>query len=210
MKGTLLAVLAMVFLQLAAAQEEEADTLQYNYPGEVVITAPRMTLPLKEIPFSTSIVAPEVLRDLPRSVAIDEPLKLVPGVKIDNQANGSRVHLSIRGQGILTERGIRGIKILLDGIPINDPTGFAPDFFDVDFNTVERIEILRGPAASLYGGSASGGIINIITQNAPNAPLFARASGEKEYIAFTEPDPGGNAYQPGARREAFVGLRIQP
>ena len=140
------------------------------------MTAPRMTLPLAEVPFSASVVDQSTLRDLPRSIAIDEPMKLVPGVKIDNQANGARVHLSIRGQGILTERGIRGIKILYDGIPVNDPTGFAPDFFDVDFHTVDRIEVLRGAAASLYGGSASGGIINILSRNSPLSPLAGEAS----------------------------------
>jgi iron complex outermembrane receptor protein len=135
-----------------------------------------MSVPLKEVPFSTSVIDWSEIQELPRSISIDEPLKLVPGVKVDNQANGSRVHLSIRGQGILTERGIRGIKVLYDGIPINDPTGFAPDFYDIDFNAVDRIEILRGPAASLYGGSASGGILNIITQNSPATPLFGEAS----------------------------------
>ncbi len=159
------------------AQVSEQDTLVYRYPTEIVVTAPRMSLPLRETPFSASIIANDVIRDLPRSIAIDEPLKLVPGVKVDNQANGSRVHLSIRGQGILTERGIRGINVLLDGIPVNDPTGFAPDFYDVDFNTVDRIDVLRGPAASLYGGSASGGIISITTRNSPDSPLSGQASG---------------------------------
>ena len=171
------ALLTATVVQLALSQDTKKDTLEYKYP-EVVVTTPRMDLPLKEIPFATSIVGEDVIRNLPRAIAMDEPMKLVPGVKVDNQANGSRVHLSIRGQGILTERGIRGIGILLDGIPLNDPTGFAPDFFDVDYSTVERIEVLRGPSASLYGGSASGGIINIITQNAPNAPLSGDASAE--------------------------------
>jgi iron complex outermembrane receptor protein len=184
MNRTLLTILTLCFFQLAVAQMERTDTLQYTYPEEVLVTAPRLTIPLKEIPFSTSIVSRETIRELPRSISVDEPLELVPGVKVDNQANGSRVHLSIRGQGILTERGIRGIKILLDGIPINDPTGFAPDFFDVDFSTVDRIEVLRGPAASLYGGSASGGIISILTQSAPSSPLSASASAEFGSNAF--------------------------
>ncbi len=101
---------------------------------------------------------------MPRSAAIDEALKLVPGVKVDNQADGERVHLSIRGQGILTESGIRGIKVLIDGIPLNDPTGYAPDLFDVIWSSVSRIEVLKGPAAALYGGGAAGGVINIITR----------------------------------------------
>jgi iron complex outermembrane receptor protein len=131
-----------------------------------------MTIPLKESPAATSIVDRLSLRGMPRGAAIDEALMLVPGVKVDNQANGERVHLSIRGQGILTETGIRSIKILLDELPVNDPTGLVPDFFDVDLNTVERIEVLRGPASSLYGGGAAGGIINIVTQNSRKTPLF--------------------------------------
>ncbi len=174
MKGVpLLLALACLVGQLGLAQESATkDTAMYKLPTEIIITAPRMNMTIKEAPFSTSIVGHDVIRELPRSVGVDEALKLVPGVKIDNQANGERVHLSIRGQGILTERGIRGIKILMDGIPINDPTGFAPDFFDVDFSAVDHIEVLRGPAASLYGGSASGGIINIMTENAVNQPLY--------------------------------------
>lgn len=170
----------MLALLAGIAPAQEKDTLEqtakeYKYSTEIVITAPRISMPLKEAPFSTSVVGSEIIQSLPRAIAIDEPMKLVPGVKVDNQANGERVHLSIRGQGILTERGIRGIKVMLDGIPVNDPTGFAPDFFDVDFSGVDRIEVLRGPAASLYGGSASGGIINIMTQNAPQQPLFGEA-----------------------------------
>lgn len=168
--------LATTCVQLAVAQSDQKDTLEYKHP-EVVVTASRMLLPLKEIPYSISIVGLEMVRSLPRAIAMDEPMKLVPGVKVDNQANGSRVHLSIRGQGILTERGIRGIEILLDGIPLNDPTGFAPDFFDVDYTGIQRVEVLKGPSASIHGGSASGGIINIVTQNSPIVPFFGEVAG---------------------------------
>lgn len=154
------------------AVHRASDTLVYLLPFEVLITAPRMTIPLRESPAGTSIVGRDVLRDSPRGVAVDEALAFVPGIKVDNQANGARVHMSIRGQGILTESGIRSIKVLLDEIPVNDPTGLAPDFFDVDLNTVERIEVLKGPSSALYGGGAAGGIVNIVTQNSRKTPLF--------------------------------------
>lgn len=154
-----------------SAQSARPDSLVFFYPHDFIVTAARIGMPVNEVPFSISIVSKNTISKIPRSVAVDEPLKLVPGVKVDNQANGTRIHMSIRGQGILTERGIRGIKVLMDELPLNDPTGFAPDFFDVDFNNVRNIEILRGPAASLYGGSASGGIINITTQNLTANPL---------------------------------------
>jgi iron complex outermembrane recepter protein len=176
MKKNLFASILTLVSGFSPAQGRQSDTVVYPYPSEVIITAPRMSMPLKEIPFSASVVTSEVIDNLPRGIAIDEMMKLVPGVKIDNQANGSRVHMSIRGQGILSERGIRGIKILLDDIPMNDPTGFAPDLFDIDYNAVERMEVLRGPAASLYGGSASGGVINVVTQNGGSRPVSAEAA----------------------------------
>ncbi len=152
------------------------DTQVFALPFEVLITAPRLAIPLREIPSAASIVGEETLEKMPRGAAIDEALVLVPGVKVDNQANGERVHLSIRGQGILTETGIRSIKVLLDELPLNDPTGFVPDFFDVDFNTVDRIEVLRGPATSFYGGGAAGGIINIVTRNSEKVPASVELS----------------------------------
>ncbi len=156
---------------------KDLDTLKYKITQDVVVTAPRLNISLRNISFSTSIVQEDFLRTLAKNLSIDEPLKIVPGVKVDNQANGDRIHLSIRGIGILSERGIRGIKFLQDEIPLNDPTGFAPDLFDIDLINVDRIEVLRGPAASLYGGSASGGIVNVITKNSPDSPLFGNAGG---------------------------------
>jgi iron complex outermembrane receptor protein len=132
---------------------------------EMVVTAPRLNIPVSENPAATSIVGEEVLSQMPRGVGAEEALWLVPGLRVENQADGERVHLSIRGQGLLTERGIRGINVLLDGIPLNDPTGFAPDLFDVDWDNVERVEVLRGPASALYGGGSAGGVINIVTKD---------------------------------------------
>jgi iron complex outermembrane recepter protein len=154
----------------------QPDTQVYPSPIEVIITAPRMTIPLRENQAATSVVGEEVLARMPKTIAADEALRLVPGVKVDNQAGGERVHVSIRGQGILSEHGLRGIRAILDGIPLNDPTGFTPDLYDVDWASARRVEILRGPAASLYGGSASAGVLNILTQNGGNSALQGDAS----------------------------------
>ncbi|MDP4116939.1 MAG: TonB-dependent receptor, partial [Bacteroidota bacterium] len=178
MKKILILVVAILAAaQYNYAQSPKRDTLSFKYPVDVTITGARIIMPLKDVPFSASIVGSDFIERLPRSIGMEEPMKLVPGVKVDNQANGARVHLSIRGQGILSERGIRGIKILQDGIPINDPSGFAPDFFDVDFANVKNIEVLRGAAASLYGGSAAGGVINITTKNGENKPFGGEVFG---------------------------------
>jgi iron complex outermembrane receptor protein len=140
----------------------------------VTVTAARLDLPLSDTPAGTSVVEAETLRTMPRGIGAEEALATVPGVKVDNQADGERVHLSIRGQGILTERGIRGVQVLVDGVPLNDPSGFVPDLYDVDWMSVERIEVLRGPVAYLYGGGSSGGIIEIATPSGGPEPLGGR------------------------------------
>ncbi len=149
------------------------DTIQLN---EVIIKANKVPVPLKTNPGSVTLVTPQMLSILPKTIGAEEALRLVPGVRIDNQHGGERVHLSIRGQGILTERGLRGIGVFIDGIPLNDPSGFAPDLYDIDWATVNNIEVLRGPAAGLYGGSSSGGILYITTKNGGNKPIGGEIS----------------------------------
>jgi iron complex outermembrane recepter protein len=141
--------------------EPQAPTLDLS----VTVSAARMDIPLKDTPAATTVVNDLTLRSVPRGVGAEEALQIVPGLKVDNQADGERVHLSIRGQGLLTERGIRGVTVLLDGIPLNDPSGFVPDLFDVDWTNVGRIEVLRGVASALYGGASAGGILNISTRD---------------------------------------------
>ncbi|MCX6234248.1 MAG: TonB-dependent receptor [Bacteroidetes bacterium] len=170
-KKILITGLLLFICVFAFGQEKVQDTVRQENLNEVVITANRLPFPIKLNPGATTVVMPTVLSVMPRSIAVDEALRLVPGVRIDNQANGSRVHMSIRGQGILSERGLRGIKVLIDGIPVNDPTGFAPDFYDVDWATVQNIEVLRGPSASLYGGSSNAGVLNISTENGSDKPI---------------------------------------
>ena len=160
-----------------AAARADSDTLRVPRLRPVVITASRIPIPLAENPAAIQVVGAEVLDVAPRGIAVDEAVALVPGVKVDNQANGKRVHLSMRGQGILSEHGIRGINVLLDGLPLNDPTGFAADFYDVDWATVQRIEVQRGPAASLFGGGSSAGVLNITTEEGGAKPASVDFSG---------------------------------
>ncbi len=166
--------LVLLLPRPGAAQEPQTHRDTLPLPA-IVVTAPRLAMPLAEDPAATKVLRADQL-DLPRGIAVDEAVLMVPGVRVENQADGKRVHLSSRGQGILTERGIRGITVLLDGLPLNDPTGFAPDLYDVDWPTVGQIEVQRGPAASLYGGASSAGIINITTEDGGSTPASGALS----------------------------------
>jgi iron complex outermembrane receptor protein len=179
----------------AGTTQQQAEPQLPKVAINVTVTAPRVEIPLKDSPAATSVVTQDALQAMPRTIAADEALMLVPGVKIDNQADGERVHLSIRGQGLLTERGIRGITVLLDGLPLNDPTGFVPDLFDVDWASVQRIEVLRGPSSALYGGSGSGGVINITTRDGDAGTISGQAALTGGSYGFFKPyaEAGGTS-----------------
>jgi len=163
-------VIIVVCLYLPLKSQTVTDTSKTINLKEVVVTANRTPVLFQSNPGAISFVNQEIIKTMPKTIAAEEALRLVPGVRIDNQHNGERVHISIRGQGILTERGLRGIGVLIDGIPVNDPSGFAPDLYDVDWATVKHIEVLRGPSAGLYGGGGSAGVINISTDNGGSKP----------------------------------------
>jgi iron complex outermembrane recepter protein len=152
-------------------QPVKSDTLSIYDLNEIVIRAMRIITPLKEIPAPVSIVGEKELNTLNKTISADESFRLVPGVRVENGTDGSRVHLYIRGQGILTESGFRGIQVNLDGIPINDPGGFCPDLYDVDWGIVKNVEVVRGLAASMFGASATGGIVNITTNDGGKKPV---------------------------------------
>jgi iron complex outermembrane receptor protein len=160
----------------SGVESQKAEPQLPKLDLSVTVLAPRIDIPLKDTPAATTVVSDLTLKALPRAVGAEEALQIVPGVKIDNQADGERVHMSIRGQGLLTERGIRGITVLVDGIPLNDPSGFVPDLFDVDWANVGRIEVFRGVASALYGGASAGGIVNIATRDGGGGKAAVDAS----------------------------------
>jgi iron complex outermembrane receptor protein len=175
MKNLILAALTLCASQLVTAQSEIPDTTNIFQLEEITVTANRLPIGLKSNPGAISVVTRAELSLMPKTIGVEEALWLVPGVRIDNQHDGERVHVSIRGQGILTERGLRGIGVVLDGIPVNDPSGFAPDLYDVDWATVNHIEVIRGPVAGLYGGGGAAGVLLISTADGGPAPSGADA-----------------------------------
>jgi len=179
---------------------------------EINVVTSRLDIPFAVNPAATAVVVPQTFDDLPRGIGAEEALAAVPGVKVDNQANGERVHMSIRGQGILSEHGLRGIQILLDGIPLNDPTGFAPDLFDVDWNGVDELSVIRGPVGVLYGGGSAGGVIDIHSA-APSETMhggFWSTGGSNGFYkgrADLSGITGGLAYSLAISRTAGTGYR---
>ncbi|HEV3052098.1 MAG TPA: TonB-dependent receptor plug domain-containing protein, partial [Longimicrobium sp.] len=126
--------------------------------------------PVLRAPFPVSVVREAEIRQARPALALTDALVAVPGVQVDNRFNyalGERI--SVRGQGARAQFGVRGVRVLVDGIPATLPDG-QTTLNHVDPAFLGRAEIIRGPASALYG-NASGGVIRLTTALPPHALL---------------------------------------
>jgi len=155
-KGLWVSLIAVTATAAAAAQ-----TLQ-----EVVVSASRSEQRSFDAPAAVQSVGRDTIQGAGPQVNLSESLNRVPGLTIlDRQNYAQDLQLSIRGFGARSAFGIRGIRLLIDGIPATTPDGQGQGS-SVSLPSTERIEVLRGPMALLYGNS-SGGVIQAFTKAAP-------------------------------------------
>jgi len=141
---------------------------------EIIVTSQRVEKPLLETPAAVTVVADRAIQLAQQALTLNESLGAVPGIYLQNQYNFAQgTRISTRGFGARTPFGIRGINLLVDGIPLTLPDG-QTQLDSIDLGSAERIEVLRGASASLYGSSA-GGVISITSEDGPSIP-FASAT----------------------------------
>ncbi len=168
-------VLALALASPADAQEAgpgAPDTLRWLRAEPVIVTILRDPVALGEAPLSVSVVQRGPDAPLRPSLALDEALARVPGVQVDdrhNEALGERI--SIRGFGARSQFGVRGVRVIVDGVPATMPDG-QTSLSHVDPASLERIEVIRGAGSALWG-NASGGVILLETVDSPVEPLLA-------------------------------------
>lgn len=135
----------------------------------VEVNAPRLSRELYATPAAVSTIDRDAIAQGQQRVRLDESLDRVPGVFLqnrDNFAQGQRI--SIRGFGARAPFGVRGITVMVDGIPYTLPDGQA-QLDAIDLDSAERIEVIRGPSSVLYG-NAAGGVIDITTADGRDNP----------------------------------------
>ena len=209
--GTAFAALSLL-APPAAAQTEDADTIAL---APVVVSVLRSPVPLDRLPFSASVMAGPELRDGAAGLFIEEALHALPGVRVQNRYNASvGERLSIRGFGARAQFGVRGIKILVDGIPATLPDG-QTTLDHLDVGSLGRVEALRGPAAALYGNGA-GGVV--LFNSAPPyrggyrqaATVVAGSDGLLRLQATGSGTAGSLGIRTSVARSVFDGFRNNP
>ena len=129
---------------------------------EVSIEASKLDTPRTVLPFSLSVINLREVQAMHQQLSLQEYLGAIPGLFSLNANNYAQdLRISIRGFGARAAFGIRGIKIIVDGIPETTPDGQG-QVDNLPLGLLQSIEVLRGPSASLYG-NASGGVLYLNT-----------------------------------------------
>ncbi len=129
---------------------------------EIALEAPKLKTSRFVIPASVSSINLLPLQGFQQQLSLQEYLRSVPGLFTLNANNYAQdLRLSIRGFGSRAAFGIRGIQLIVDGIPETTPDGQG-QVDNLPLGLLSRLEVLRGPAASLYG-NAAGGVLYLTT-----------------------------------------------
>ena len=187
----------------------------------MTVTATRTAESAFDVPASIDRIS---LDEPTLGVSLSESLQAVPGVLARERQNYAQdTQISIRGFGSRAAFGIRGVRLLLDGIPATQPDGQG-QVSHFNLASAERVEVLRGPFSALYGNS-SGGVIQLFTADAPATPgidvdALAGSHGDRRFslvgsgyggtLAYTDFRTEGYRAHSAAQRQSFNGKLAVP
>ncbi len=108
---------------------------------------------------SVDVVGADELREGQAQVNLSESLGRVPGLVIRNRQNYAQdLQISVRGYGARATFGVRGVRLFVDGIPASAPDG-SGQAANFPLGSADRVEVVRGPMAALYGASSGGALL---------------------------------------------------
>lgn len=160
-------LLALLALSPLAAVAVEPET---TAPATVVVvTGSRAPHDSFDLPAAIDVVGADRIRAAQPRVNASESLIAVPGLSVQNRQNYAQdLQISSRGSGARSAFGVRGVRLITDGIPATMPDGQGQAAtFNLDM--ADRIEVLRGPFSALYGNH-SGGVVQLFTREPANTP----------------------------------------
>ena len=160
----------LVFAAAMATPTVHAQESTGKALNEVVISASRAEQSRFDAPGAIDSVQVDPFRTASPLVNLSELMGAMPGVQVRDRQNFAQdLQLSVRGFGTRSTFGVRGVRILIDGIPATMPDGQG-QAATASLTSAKRIEVLRGPIAQLYG-NAAGGVLQVFTKDPPVTPI---------------------------------------
>jgi outer membrane receptor for ferrienterochelin and colicins len=188
---------SLILLTIFVGTSAQAASESAQKPDTIVVTATRTELDIVDAPASVSVVTALDL-ELSASVDVLDAVRQTPGISFQGRGFGGRQSLSIRGMGRdQTLFLIDGRRVLSTDNVFNH-SNFQYNW--VPMNSIEQIEIVRGPLSALYGSEALGGVVNIVTKpiaetwsgSASARYTLAEREGDEQYLALSAAGPLGD------------------
>lgn len=203
--------IASLFVAITpAAFAAESDQIPQDM-NVVVVSGSRVEHTSFDFPAAVDVIDASRIQDSQMRVNVSEALSAVPGLVAQNRQNYAQdIQLSSRGFGARSAFGVRGIRLISDGVPATMPDGQGqPSAFNLDM--AERIEVLRGPFSALYGNH-SGGVIQLFTRDGQGRPTIevntaAGSDGQRKTDVNLQGSSGGVGYVIDASRFETDGYR---
>ena len=136
----------------------------------VVVTATRDTQEIRKAPANVSVITAEEINNSGATTVVEVLDKLESIQFRTSSGNSSQAYIDMRGIGGDNPYG--KTLVMLDGRRLNRTDMSSINWLEIPVDTIERIEIVRGPGSVLYGDAAVGGVINIITKKGKGEPKF--------------------------------------
>lgn len=163
----------MLVASAAATADEAGDTPRVD--DQIVVTSGKREAALEEVPDAVSVIDGDDLEAL-NITRLDDFNGVAPGLTISKNDGAGRV-VAMRGVGWETAQNLAtqpGVLLYVDGVYVANPLAFG-----IDLESVERVEVFRGPQGTEFGQSATGGAINLVTEE----PHLSRSSAELSLAA---------------------------
>lgn len=135
---------------------QQTDSTSINTLDEVTVMAYESNRPLLEIAAPVSFISSKSIQRFDNTTFLPA-LNAFPGIRIEERSPGS-YRLSIRGSSVRSPFGVRNVKVYWNNIPLSDANGIT--YFNLlDMSTIGSMEVIKGPAGSMYGASTGGVVL---------------------------------------------------
>jgi len=138
------------------AQTAPPDTTRTVRLPEATVTGYGQQLPLRRTAAAVGVVHAATFERFPQN-ALTQAVNTLPGVRLEERATGS-YRLSVRGSTLRSPFGVRNVKVYYEGIPFTEASG-STALNLLDPSQLGRLEVLKGPAASVYGAGTGGAVL---------------------------------------------------
>ena len=156
---------AVVVIRVDALAVTEIEIRLESVPtalDPIVTSATRDARSLSEVAAAVSVADTSAIRR-DRTVGLHETLRMMPGVQVASRFGGIEdVKIGIRGSSSRPGQAVRGVAVLLDGIPLTESDGVARLDL-IELAASQQVEVVRGPVSALYAGSPNG-VVNVVSR----------------------------------------------